>query len=95
MSYDAEKFTADLNEVLKEVRLMLIEKNKNYGDSALSPLSIFSKLPAKQRLFVRMDDKLSRLARGEDAGEDTLNDLLGYLVLEKIDRKRNATAKQD
>jgi hypothetical protein len=39
--------------------------------------------PAEQ-IRVRIDDKLSRLARGEAAGEDVKQDLLGYLVLLEI-----------
>ena len=31
-----------------------------------------------------IDDKLSRIARGDDAGEDTVLDLIGYLVLLRV-----------
>jgi hypothetical protein len=31
-----------------------------------------------------MDDKLSRMMRGEDAGEDPEFDLLGYLVIKRV-----------
>jgi len=37
---------------------------------------------------VRIDDKLSRLARGRGDTEDTELDLLGYLVLRRIARRR-------
>jgi hypothetical protein len=40
-----------------------------------------------EQLLVRIDDKLSRIARGagmEATDEDTLNDLIGYLILLKI-----------
>lgn len=59
----------------------LLHKNKLYGDSAFSPLRVFSKADPQEQLRVRIDDKLSRLARGEDADEDTVLDLTGYLVL--------------
>jgi len=67
---------------------MLVEKNRNYGNSALDPLRIFSKADAVEQLRVRIDDKLSRLMRGKDAGEDVILDLLGYLVLLRIAMKK-------
>lgn len=63
------------------VESTLLHKNKVYGDSAFSPLRVFSSADPQEQLRVRIDDKLSRLARGDDAGEDTLLDLIGYLVL--------------
>ncbi len=95
MSYDAEKFTTDLNEVLKEVRALLIEKNKAYNNSVFEPLMVLSKASVRERILIRAEDKLNRAFHGSELGEDTLLDLLGYLVLERIDAKRNATTKQD
>lgn len=64
---------------------MLIEKNIAYGDSALNPLRVFAKdIDARAQILVRLDDKLSRLARGSAAGEDVILDLLGYLILYRI-----------
>lgn len=64
---------------------MLIEKNMAYGDSALNPVRVFSRdLDATTQILVRIDDKLSRIARGSAAGEDAVLDLLGYLVLYRI-----------
>jgi hypothetical protein len=61
---------------------LLIEKNQAYGNSALDPIRIFSKASAQEQLRVRIDDKLSRLARGTNyADEDTIIDLIGYLFL--------------
>jgi hypothetical protein len=65
---------------------MLIAKNRAYGDAALNPVRIFSKASPDEQIRVRLDDKLSRLARGSDAGEDVVLDLLGYLVLLRISR---------
>lgn len=64
---------------------MLIEKNKSYGNSALDPVRIFSKADSIEQLYVRIDDKLSRIKNGcKFANEDTINDLIGYLFLLKI-----------
>jgi hypothetical protein len=61
---------------------MLIQKNTAYGNSALEPLRMFSKASPREQLLVRLDDKLSRLARGSEfPGDDTIVDLAGYLVL--------------
>jgi hypothetical protein len=66
---------------------MLIEKNRAYGNSALEPVRVFSKASPEEQILVRLDDKLSRLARGNNAGEDVVLDLLGYLVLLRISRQ--------
>jgi hypothetical protein len=75
-----------------ELRDLLIAKNKAYGNAALDPVRIFSKADPEEQLQVRIDDKLSRLARGHDAGEDVILDLLGYLILLRIARRMNAEA---
>lgn len=63
---------------------MLDEKNRAYGNSALDPVRVFSKAPLGEQIRVRLDDKISRLARGQAAGEDVVQDLMGYLVLLKV-----------
>jgi hypothetical protein len=60
----------------------LVRKNKEHGNSAFSPLRVFSKSNPREQLLVRLDDKLSRLKHGiEIPGDDTIVDLAGYLVL--------------
>lgn len=89
MSYDSATFERDLDEVLFELRSMLVEKNRAYGNSALQPVQVFSKgLGKDAAIRVRLDDKISRIVRGSDAGEDVEKDLLGYLVLLRILRLR-------
>lgn len=68
---------------------MLLEKNRAYGNSALEPVRIFSRADAVEQLLVRIDDKLSRLMRGSAAGEDVVQDLLGYLVLLRVAQRRS------
>ena len=76
-----------------EIRDLLLSKNKAYGDSALSPDNIFSKLDSAQAICARIDDKLSRIKNNglDDATEDTLDDLIGYLILLKISRDNSTT----
>lgn len=67
---------------LGRVAATLTAKNRRYGDSAASPLRIFSRAEADEQLRVRIDDKLSRIAHARGADdEDTLLDLCGYLAL--------------
>ncbi len=79
-------FAIQVEEVLDSIEKMLIEKNRKYGNSALEPLGVFSKLSAKEGLLIRIDDKLKRIKNGslEKDDEDVVNDLIGYLVLLKI-----------
>lgn len=67
---------------------LLLLKNRKYGNSAAEPVSVFSNLDAFDRLMVRMDDKLSRLSRGDNASdnEDAFVDLAGYLLLALVVR---------
>jgi hypothetical protein len=61
---------------------LLISKNLQYGNSALEPLRVFSQTDTAEQLRVRIDDKLSRILRGKgQETEDTIFDLLGYLIL--------------
>ena len=68
------------------IKKLLLEKNLKYGNSAIEPLRIFSKGSAVEGLFVRCDDKLSRIRTTglSEAGEDQVVDLIGYLVLISI-----------
>lgn len=80
---------SDIRSVCREVADMVIDKNSKYGNSALDPVRIFSDADKTEALRVRIDDKLSRLARGTgDNDEDTMLDLIGYLVLLRVAERR-------
>lgn len=75
-------FERYVTEYLNGLRDMLIEKNKSYGNSALDPVRVFSTADSEEQIKVRIDDKLSRIQRGNNSfNEDTIKDLIGYLVL--------------
>ena len=75
-------------QVCDEIKSMLLEKNRKYGNSALDPIRIFSKADAKEQIRVRIDDKLSRLRNVQgDETEDVISDLIGYLVLLKVSER--------
>ena len=63
---------------------MLKAKNRQYGNSFADPVRIFSRVSPEEGLRIRIDDKLSRIARGDAAGEDTILDLAGYLILLRV-----------
>jgi len=64
----------------------LVEKNRAYGNSAAQPIGVFAKrADPLLAIDVRIDDKLNRLMKGSEfPGDDTLQDLCGYLILRKI-----------
>ena len=73
--------------ICDDIKELLINKNRKYGNSALKPCRVFSKASPVEQLLVRIDDKLNRIMQGagllaED--EDVVNDLIGYLILLKI-----------
>lgn len=81
-------FAIEVREELDAIADMLISKNEAYGNSALEPVRVFSRASAEEQLLVRIDDKLSRLQRGHEyADDDTVKDLIGYLVLLRLARK--------
>lgn len=75
-----------ITKATNEVRDLLLEKNAAYGDSALKPANIFAKGSAVDNIACRIDDKLMRIKNKglNDATEDTIQDLIGYLILLKI-----------
>lgn len=69
----------------REIAIMLLEKNIAYGNSALEPIRVFSTASTSEQLLVRIDDKLNRLKNGvEYQDEDAIDDLIGYLILLKV-----------
>lgn len=68
--------------ICDQIKAMLLEKNKKYGDSAIHPIRIFSRADRTEQLKVRLDDKINRIKQGNlNDDEDVVLDLVGYLVL--------------
>ena len=82
------KISAKIATTCEDIKTLLLEKNLKYGNSAVEPINVFSKLDNAAAICARFDDKLSRIANSglNDATEDTLDDLIGYLILLKIAR---------
>lgn len=74
------------------LKAMSLEKNAAYGDSALHPPQVFSRLQASEAIRARLDDKLARHKHAAGAmGEDEISDMVGYLVLLLIAEREEAT----
>ena len=86
-----------IKQIGKEVIDLLLEKNKAYGDTANDPPKIFSKLSAKEGILARIDDKLSRIKQVgiNDKTEDTMLDLIGYLILYRVQIKKDVWNSQN
>jgi hypothetical protein len=83
---DTISFSEKLDIEIKIVSDLLKEKNKAYGNTALNPTNVFSKLSTTEALCARIDDKLARIKNKgiNDETEDTVDDLIGYLLLLKM-----------
>tara|TARA_R100000306_G_C4354651_1_gene132017 strand:- start:621 stop:1022 length:402 start_codon:yes stop_codon:yes gene_type:complete len=75
-----------IKKVTEDMKDLLISKNRAYGDSATNPSNVFSKGSPIDSLCARIDDKLMRIQNKgiNDKTEDTLSDLIGYLILLKV-----------
>ena len=84
--YSMTKELKEIVDACDGIKALLLSKNEKYGNSALKPVTVFSKLNSAEAIKARIDDKLSRIANVglDDATEDTLDDLIGYLLLLKI-----------
>jgi hypothetical protein len=85
------KFEYLLDIELAEIKRILLEKNRKYGNAALEPKKIFSQVEARERMNIRLDEKVSRLlSMQEDEDEDILLDITGIYLLRRIlDRQDN------
>jgi hypothetical protein len=91
MNPDSQQLIA---EACDELKTLLLEKNRKYGDAALKPLRVFSKAGAVEQILVRLDDKLNRIINAQnDEDEDPYDDMLGYLILLKIAKRQQQQAQ--
>ena len=72
---------APIGKVIEALSEFLMAKNKNYGNSALKPIKVFSKVEPTNSICVRMDDKISRIVNSREFRKNDIVDLTGYLVL--------------
>lgn len=70
--------------VCDSIKEVLLEKNKRYGDSAINPKQIFSKLSGEEGIKIRLDDKLGRIMNSGKLRKNDVADLIGYLTLYSV-----------
>jgi hypothetical protein len=83
-------FDWHLDKVAKQITDLLKSKNKAYGNTALNPSNVFSKLDSTEAICARLDDKLARIQNKgiNDKTEDTVDDIIGYLLLLKMSMEK-------
>lgn len=70
-----------IKELYTALMEMQLEKNRNYGDAALSPMKVFTMVKPESSICVRLDDKLNRVRNADVLRKNDLCDLVGYLIL--------------
>lgn len=68
----------EFDDILDSLKSLLDYKNKQYGNSALQPMKVFS---GKCKVGQRIDDKIARVANSKELRTNDVVDILGYLVL--------------
>ncbi len=71
----------DIIETCESLKRFLLEKNKRYGNSALEPINVFSKLSSEEGIKLRLDDKIKRIKNSTELRKNDVIDLTGYLIL--------------
>lgn len=78
---EALEFRKGLSNVLSGIEMVLLEKNKRYGNSALEPIGVFSKQDSTNSICIRIDDKIGRIKNSTELRKNDVFDLIGYLIL--------------
>ena len=70
-------------EITDSMKDLLLYKNEKYGDSALSPNSIFYKGNSTNSILIRLDDKIGRIKNNPDSTPrvNDVCDIIGYCIL--------------
>ena len=70
--------------ICDNLKEMLLEKNKNYGDSCFQPINVFFKkedFDSTDSIALRLDEKLLRLKNSTELRKNDCIDSIGYLIL--------------
>lgn len=86
---DFSSMQKEIAKVCDGIKELLLEKNRKYGNSAMEPIRVFSGASTIEQIYVRIDDKLSRIRNQQiDEDEDVVQDLIGYLILLTIAKEQ-------
>tara|TARA_R110001592_G_scaffold40193_5_gene132140 strand:- start:1277 stop:1609 length:333 start_codon:yes stop_codon:yes gene_type:complete len=86
----------DIENICDEVKALLLSKNAQYGDSVLNPINLFANSSSIDGIRIRLDDKYSRLVRGNasiESDEDIHLDCIGYHIMALIAIRREAAQR--
>lgn len=84
--WDEKSTSWKINFVATLLSKVLKRKNEKYGDSALNPNKIFSKLEADNSILIRLDDKMNRIINADELRLNDFFDVMGYMWLYIITR---------
>lgn len=75
-----------IRNIMDSMKDLLLYKNKNYGDSAINPLCIFTKHIKNcntntATILVNLDNKLSRVKNASELRTNDIADIIGYCTL--------------
>lgn len=77
----SERTKDSIVEITEAIRDLLVEKNKNYGDIAISGVRKLSKISNEKAILVLIENKISRIENSTDLRKNDISDLIGYCVL--------------
>ena len=83
MNNAEERFivNSEIEAVLEGLTKLLSYKNSKYGNSAIDPPKVFSKLNSEEGIKIRLDDKIKRIQTSGELRKNDVVDLMGYLTL--------------
>lgn len=88
---DSTSIQRMIEEECDKIKAFLLEKNKSYGSSSLDPIGIFADKHPLQNINSRIDDKISRIVRGDKFGDEDFvkaeEDITGYLIIKRVARR--------
>lgn len=83
---DCTPIESDIVRVGVEMINLLLYKNREYGNSALSPRRCASKLSANETINIYIDAKLQRIENAEYERMNDWVDLMGYTNLKCVNK---------
>lgn len=86
---DFKEFDEGLEVILEDLKYLLTEKNRRYGNNALNPIQVFSNLSSEEGIRIRLDDKIRRIKTSTEIRKNDIADLIGYLILLSIKKEYN------
>lgn len=86
---DFKEFDEELEVILEDLKYLLTEKNRRYGNNALNPIQVFSNLSSEEGIRIRLDDKIRRIKASTEIRKNDVADLIGYLILLSIKKEYN------